>query len=300
MELRQLRYFLAVLEEGNLSRAAKKLNMSQPPLSTQMKLLEAELGCELFLRGARRVTPTGAGRLLYERAKAIVALCGETERALLEYGAGSAGALRLGVVSSVSARVAEEWAPAFRSAYPGIRFELFEANSYQLLEQVRSGSVELAVVRTPFPGEGITAVPLGRERMLAVGRAEFFEGLRDPLRLAELGEQPLILYRRWEGILLPALERAGVRPNIVCRNDDARTTVLWADAGAGIGIVPASAAALLRGEGMVRRALVDGEARSQIALVSGRGTPLSGVGKAFLNFVKQQFAERGENGDDTL
>ena len=84
MELRQLRYFLAVLEEGNLSRAAKKLNMSQPPLSTQMKLLEGELGCELFLRGARRVTPTGAGRLLYERAKAITALCDETEQAVRE------------------------------------------------------------------------------------------------------------------------------------------------------------------------------------------------------------------------
>jgi LysR family transcriptional regulator, salicylic acid-responsive activator of bsdBCD len=291
VELRQLRYFLAVLEEGNLSRAAKKLNMSQPPLSTQMKLLEGELGCELFLRGARRVTPTGAGRLLYERAKAITALCDETEQAVREYGEGIAGALRLGVVSSVSARVAQEWAPAFQREYPGIRFDLFEANSYQLLDQVRSGSVELAVVRTPFPEEGVTVTPLERERMLAVGRAEFFEGLASPLRLAALGDRPLILYRRWERILLEELERAGVRPQIVCRNDDARTTVLWADAGLGIGIVPASAAALLRGEGTLSLPLADGETSSQIALVSGRAAPLSGVGRAFLEFIREHFLE---------
>lgn len=293
MELRQLRYFITVLEEGNLSKAAKKLNMSQPPLSTQMKALEREIGCELFTRGARKVVPTAAGQLLRERAEAILTLCRTTEKELKEYGSGAAGTLRLGVVSSVSSLLSDEWMPGFCARHPRIRFELFEANTYQLIDQLHAGVIEMAVVRSPFPTDGVSRIPLYKEPMLAVGHASFFRGLGEgAVNLAELSERPLILYRRWEQFLLEQMEQAGGRPNVICRNDDARTTALWADAGLGIGIIPSSAAALLRGDETRTREIQDGGVSSRIEVVTVQRAQISGVGAAFLDFIRERRGDK--------
>ena len=101
MELKQLSHFVTVVKEGTISGAARKLNLSQPPLSTQMKQLEDEFGCVLFERGSRKIQLTEAGQLLYERAVTMLELSEATRRELLDYNSGLTGALRLGVVSSV-------------------------------------------------------------------------------------------------------------------------------------------------------------------------------------------------------
>lgn len=174
MELKQLSHFITVVKEGTISGAARKLNLSQPPLSTQMKQLEDEFGCVLFERGSRKIQLTEAGQLLYERAVTMLELSEATRRELLDYNSGLTGALRLGVVSSVGSSLLPLWAAAFHQAYPDIRFELFEANTYQLLEQLRSNLLELAIVRTPFHAEGFVCTSLCEEPMLAVGSETFF------------------------------------------------------------------------------------------------------------------------------
>ena len=101
MELRQLTYFITVVEEGTISSAARKLNLTQPPLSAQMKQLEAECGCVLFERTSRRIQLTEAGRMLYNRALTLLELADITRQELKDYREGTSGTLRLGVVSSV-------------------------------------------------------------------------------------------------------------------------------------------------------------------------------------------------------
>lgn len=174
MELRQLRYFVAVVEAGTVSGAAKQLHMSQPPLSAQLHALEQELGCPLFAHAGRRLRLTAAGTAFYERAKTILQLCSAARSEMADRGAGRAGTLRVGVVSSVCGTLFTGWLCAYAAACPGAQYQVHEANTYQLVERLRRRQIDLAIVRTPFSAPEFDCIPLQREPMLAVGRPEFF------------------------------------------------------------------------------------------------------------------------------
>ena len=131
MDIKQLTYFLAIAEEGNISAAAKKLHISQPPLSLQLKLLEEELGVVLLERGARKSTLTDAGRLLYKHARYILQLVENAEREIQDFGNGIQGTLRLGTISSSGTILLGERMRLFHRAAPNIRFEIHEGNTFQ-------------------------------------------------------------------------------------------------------------------------------------------------------------------------
>ncbi len=246
MDLKQLEYFIAVVDEGNISAAAKKLHMSQPPLSKQIHLLEDELNCILFERGARKIQLTEAGRMLYNRASIMLEMSRLVKKELTDYSSGKKGVLRFGIVSSVSDIALSEWITDFHRVYPDISFEIAEANTYELIEMLDANLIEMAIVRTPFQAEGIEIFPLKNETMIAVGNKTFFEELENKVTLKDIADKPLIFYRRWESIFLSAFAEIDVSPNVFCINDDARTTASWADRGLGIGILPESAKALLK------------------------------------------------------
>lgn len=139
----------------------------------------------------------------------------------------------------------------FHKEFPQIRYEIYEGNTYQMLEQVRSNLVEAALVRTPFEAGELKTIHLAGEPMMAAGLERFFEGIPKPegtkkgsLTLEQLAGKPLIVYRRWEEVLGRAFAKAGVQPLYLCKNDDARTSLEWAAAGMGIAIFPASAKAM--------------------------------------------------------
>ena len=137
MELRQLNYFIAVVEEGTISGAARRLNMSQPPLTAQMHALESELGCALFEHAGRRLRITEAGRTFYARAKAIATLCAGARSEMADLSAGAAGVLHMGVISSVCGAEFIGWLSEFAYSHPGVRYDLHEANTYQLINLLR-------------------------------------------------------------------------------------------------------------------------------------------------------------------
>ncbi len=175
MELQQLREFCAVADEGTISAAARRLSMTQPPLSLKMKQLEEEIGTPLFLRGARKVELTDAGRLLYERAQAILSLAENTGRELQDRTQGNTGTLRLGVVSSAVDVAVARWLSPFSGLHPGIHYEITESNTYHLIELLSDNLIDLAFVRTPFrPSVHLVSRPLTSEPILAAGAASFF------------------------------------------------------------------------------------------------------------------------------
>ena len=214
MDLKQIQYFVTVVEQGSINRAAQKLHMTQPPVSKQMQLLEAELGCPLFLRSTHPLELTQEGKVLYERGLNLLAMAKGTVQAVADCRSTQGGTLRLGLVSSVSELAARQWIAPFSRSHPGVAFALYEANTYQLLEQLRSRQFDLALVRTPFLNRPFTCRILPSRPMLAIWHPERFQPgcSGDTMELAELAQFPLVLYRRWEKIVEEAFQRRGLSP----------------------------------------------------------------------------------------
>lgn len=153
MDLRQLTYFLAIAEEGQITAAARRLNMAQPPLSQQMKALEEELGVELFQREPRSVTLTDAGEILYRRARQLITLADSTRREIGDFKSGLRGTLSIGTVSSSGSVILRPALRQFHDSHRGIRFEIYDGNTFHILDMLRKGLIEIGIVRTPFKQE---------------------------------------------------------------------------------------------------------------------------------------------------
>ena len=289
MDFKQLRYFTAVVEAGNISGAARRLHISQPPLSAQLHQLEDELGCPLFQRGPRKIKLTQPGRLFYERARTILSLCDAAEREVQDALEGVQGTLRLGAVSSVSSTALVPWLTDFHRTYPRTHLELFEGNTYEILEQLRAGFIEVAIIRTPFAESGLCCLPLQKESLFAVGSAHFFPDA-PPARisLSALCAHPLLLYRRWEQVLQDRLRAHHQHMSVLCKCDDARTVLYLADQGLGVGIVPGSALSLCKNPKTVSCEIDEASLSSDIVLVYDKAAYLSPVSQIFIEHLRQR------------
>lgn len=291
MDIRQLLYFTTIAEEGSISAAAKKLHLSQPPLSYQMKLLEKELHLPLIERNARGIELTEAGRVLYKRAQGILELSELTRKEMLAMASGFTGTLHIGTVSSSGASLLGWRIPAFHQKYPQIGFAIHEGNTFELMEMLESGLIELAIVRTPFHSDQLNCLYLSPEPMIAAGASSFFPAgmpSGQPISLELLGHAPVILYRRFEKILLSLCEQKGITPQVFCIADDARTTLMWAEAGLGVAVVPQSAYRIMPHHNMVYGELSEEDLHTRIAAVCKKGCSLSWAAQQFLEIFAQQ------------
>lgn len=286
MDFKQLTYFVTTVQEGNISRAAQRLHISQPPLSTKLKELEAELGVILFERGSRKIELTQAGRIFYARATSILELMDVATKELDDYKQGKIGTLRIGIISSISSTLINSWFHEFHQLYPEIRFNIFEGNTYEQLDKLRNNLIELAIVRTPFSALDLECKVLRKENVFAVGTKEYFEDLTSSTTtLKELCHKPLILYRRWEKVIWHICQEENLTPHIFCMNDDARTTASMANAGLGIGIIPESALSLLTNPHIVKKVIYDSDLESSICVLRNPNSYLSTVVELFYDFL---------------
>ncbi|WP_338769479.1 LysR substrate-binding domain-containing protein [Massilia sp. METH4] len=204
MELRQLRYFVAIVEHGSLSRAAGVLHVAQPALTQQLRQLEQELGAQLLHRSAQGVHSTDAGKVFYEHAQAILKQVADARSAVTQ-SARPSGTVTLGLPHSISAALALPLLAAARNRYPDITLQLTEELTGHLAEQLKSGRVNLAVLfddgqLTPF-----ATMPLAEEALRFICRADApWFPKRASVTLAEALQATLIL---------PGLQH-GVRPRI--------------------------------------------------------------------------------------
>jgi LysR family transcriptional regulator, salicylic acid-responsive activator of bsdBCD len=193
----------------------------------------------LLKRGSRKAELTEEGTYLYGQAKNILSMMDTTAQELSHFHGGQNGVLRLGTISSSGYILTEQILKNFCREFPRIRFELNEGNTYELLEQLKNGIIECAILRTPFNSEGFECIYGPEEPLVAVGEPRFFHcGEDSSIALADLAGIPLIQYRRFDSMLSVAFQNAGIEPSIFCHNDDARTCLLWASAGLGVALVP--------------------------------------------------------------
>ena len=283
MDLKQLNYFLTVVNEQQITAAAKKLHMAQPPLSQQMKLLEEELGTQLFKRGPHRIALTDAGRLLARRAQQMLDMADSTTREIADLCQGLRGTLSIGTISSSGSILLSQGLQDFHKEFRDVHFEIHDANTYQLIELLEQGIIEIGIVRTPFNASQFHCEYLNSEPM-AVAMTGPFDWCPDrtSIQLAELAKRPLIVYRRFNQLLADAFTAQSIQPEIYCRNDDARTTVLWANAGLGIALAPLSAMKLAAHENLHIKTIEEPSLETKIAVIWRRDTYLSHIGQKFL------------------
>ena len=197
MDLRALRYFIVVAEELNITRAAERLNMSQPPLSSQIRGLEEELGVQLFIRGKRRLTITDAGTHLYRRAKQILELSEHTQQELQSL-EGLSGDLNISLVEGRAPFFLARWIAGFRSEYPRVSIHLWNGGGDEVMERLQRGLADLALVALPYNAELFDGISVGREPWMAMMsiRHPLAAEEGDFLPLRKLVGQPLFIPSR--------------------------------------------------------------------------------------------------------
>ncbi|NYV78925.1 LysR family transcriptional regulator, partial [Streptomyces sp. UH6] len=200
MELRQLEYFVAVAEERNFTRAAERVRISQSGVSAQIRQLERELGAELFDRSSRAVTLTLAGAAVLEHARAALAAAEAVRRGVDEVTGLLRGRIAVGMVVGCTVLPLFEALAAFHEAHPGVELSLLEDNSDRLLEAVRGGALDLALVGAAALPEGVNSVAVVSEPLVVAVPAGHPLARRKRVALREACAHPLVCMPRGTGL----------------------------------------------------------------------------------------------------
>jgi DNA-binding transcriptional LysR family regulator len=273
MEIRRLRYFVAVAEELSFTRAAARLHIAQPPLSIQIKALEQEVGAQLFDRDQRHVFLTQAGKHLLDRARGILASVEAAKAEVRCAALGEVGSLHLGYASSAMFTSSLTWAiKRFQIEFPHVLLTLHEMTSLDQLNALHYRTLDAGILRksdVPAPS-GIVVEEWYRAPLVAAMANDHPLAKQRAIKISDLRDQPLIMYPRESGIglywqVLRLCASAGFRPLIAREVQELTTIVGLVDAGVGIAIVPADTRTIQL-EGVVYVPLRDKQAFSTLYL----------------------------------
>lgn len=242
MDLRQLRYFVAVAEELHFGRAALRAGIAQPPLTQQIRKLEAELGCVLFLRG-RKTTLTEAGAVLLEHARRILADAEDAASAARRAGLGESGCLTVGVPPSIMLSGLPAIIRKYRRRYPGVEFTLRELSTSAIETALQRGEIDLGFLREIRLAPPLRSETAFREPVVVVLPASHAMAKVKDLRLAALRDEPFVFFPRRLG---PAFHdkfisfctAAGFVPRVVQEATQWQSVVCLVEAGMGISLAP--------------------------------------------------------------
>lgn len=287
MDIRQLSYFLAIAEEGNITKAAERLHMAQPPLSQQLKLLEKEFGVVLLERNTRNLQITDAGRLLQNRAKQIIELVERTAKELKDLREGLQGTLSIGTISSAEEMLLPVKIQNFHKKYPGVDFRIKESSTFEILELVKGGVVEIGIIRTPFNQDIFENISLSDEPMMAGALDFFWNNETKYIGLKGLEGKPLLIYNRYANNIEEACRKAGFEPRVICRIDDTRTMLKWANDGMGIAMIPRDMISLVPDLSLHFREIMEESLITRVIIIWKKNHYLSTPARHFLEVFRE-------------
>ena len=288
MELRHLRYFVAVAEELHFGRAAARLHVAQPALSRQIRSLEEEIGLRLFERDRRRVALTAAGAVFLGEARFLLGHVDDAVEAARRADRGELGSLRIGYVPAVVTTGLPEIVRGFRKRFPGVDVRLQEMNPAMQVEALLGERVDVGFVRGPIHEPALAAQTVLEEPLVAALPSGHRLGRHKRLGLAMLAGEPFVLQARSRGPgshdhILAICRNAGFTPRVV--QEGSQTDILSLVAsGAGVAIVPASLR-VIRRAGVLYRPLNE-RPMTRLDMVWRKDAALP-VLRAFLKEVRQ-------------
>ncbi|NGP60689.1 LysR family transcriptional regulator [Paenibacillus thiaminolyticus] len=240
MDVRQLRYFIAIAEERTITAAARRLHIAQPPLSQQLKALERELGVQLISRSRKGLELTEAGQALYRHATMLLKQMEEAEQIVRDIGGGTQGTLKIGV-NTLSDRRLPDWLRSFRASRPDMRYKIHQNDSRQLCKLVKERDIELALIRLPLDLQEFCVHPFPAEPFyFLVGRS--FQPPRPELTLQDIASAPLLLPST-EGlgvyqVIMDAFRQRRLAARILGECSDISLLMELVSTGFGMSIVP--------------------------------------------------------------
>ena len=249
MDIRQLKYFLTIAQEGQVTRAAKLLNMEQPPLSRQLKLMEEELGVKLFERNGKGLKLTDSGELLKQKAEALLVQFDESLREVKGMEEGVRGVLSIGsVVSCIS--LLPKRIELFRERYPQVTFKISEGDHFYLGEQLEKRAIDLVVARLPFEAQRhpqqYTILPLPSDPFVAVIPSSWTAySSKEAICMKELAQFPFLTLKtdkttRMHEQVVNECKRHGFVPNIICECSSVAIIMSLIAGGIGATVFPKS------------------------------------------------------------
>ncbi len=289
MELRHLRYFVAVAEDLHFSRAAARLHIAQPALSQQIRRLEQEIGVSLFNRTKRRVELTAAGRAFLDQAQRVLVQTDRAVRTAQRAGHGEIGQLAIGFVPSADLDVLPRVLRLWRARFPDVEIDLYTMLPAAQIEALRDGRIHVGFVRLPVDESGLVVKSIRREPLLAVLPRRHRLARAARVRVADLAGETLIIFARhvapgYYDVFMSACGRAGFTPRVF-HAGSMQTNLALVSAGLGVTMLPASIRSLRR-DGVVYRDLAPPVPYVEMA-IAYRRDERSTVLPAFLEVVRE-------------
>lgn len=294
MDLRQLRYFLQVAEQGSFSRAARSLGLSQPALSRQVRLLEVEVRHNLLVRNGRGVSTTAAGELLCKRAYQILHEVDLVQEELGRLRKAHTGHVKVGLPSGLARLFTVDLVQEFRLHLPGANLSLSDGLSAALLESLLSGQIDIALLYRPQPSPDLELIKLMEEELFLVGRASD-PGAGTSISLQEVAGLPLVIPRRPHEIRMlveSAMAAIGCKPQVALEVDGV-PAILDVLAGGGYAILPVYAVAIYsKSEPFSLRRIVDPSVFSMVALATSARRPATVTQQEALRIMENLCRDR--------
>lgn len=290
MELRHLRYFLAVCEEMNITKAAQKLMIAQPPLSRQIKDLEEEIGTPLFVRDHHNLRLTEEGVRFRSYANRIIMLADRSVEDIKEMHTGLRGTVYIAQVEGKAPHLMASYISSFAEKYPDVQYSLWNGNSDDVISRVKNGLADLAIIMEPFDPQGLHATPIYKEPWIAMFAQDH------PLACTKGNSIKLEMLEGYD-LLIPSkgsrlqeitdwFAPLGITPNIRARISNATTAYELCLQNVGVAIYPAAAADLIHGGKVLIRQISSPKHMATYVLIYPEDHPLSPVADKFIEFIK--------------
>ncbi len=271
MELRHLRYFVAVAEELSFRRAAERLHLAQPPLSAQIKALETELGARLFDRSTRSVKLTAPGRVLLDEARAVLLGAERAEQSVRRAQNGLVGSVRIGLLAPTATPRLARILSSFREKFPGVQFTLFEMTSPEQIQRLRADEIDVGLLRPPVDFPELQHVFVEESPMVLAAPAGHRLAKMPRIKWSDFDGEPLVIIHPamqhgYYDKFLELCAKAGAKPVVAQYANDVHSKMWLISAGFGISPTTETIAEVKR-PGLVFRKLPPGLPLVQTLLV---------------------------------
>ena len=291
MDLRQIKYFLTVAEERNITKAAKKLHLSQPPLSRALIDLEKEFNCKLMIRGKRSITLTPEGLALKRRGEQLITLTDMTKTEILNMEQGLSGTLYIGHVDSDGPTLIAEWISSFKKAYPNVTYNLWCGTVDDLTDRLKSGLIDLAITMSPSSSDMIEGIKVFSEDWVAIipSKHPLSKNKKSNVNVKELVNEDLIISSRKirENEVREWFKPTNIEPHFIVKTAHSSNAAKLVAKNIGIALFPASVAKNISGDTNVIIKKVTPTMKVDYLLSWNKEKELKALATKFIKHVKK-------------